>query len=72
MKTDTAERILDYITEHKEVTAKELRDFLGLGAPALFRQLKRLIERGSIEKIGKPPKVFYFIPQSTLAPTQEP
>lgn len=59
MTTDTAERIIQYITEHQEVTPHQLREYLGIGAPALFRQLKKLLQHGTISKTGRPPKVFY-------------
>lgn len=61
MKTDTAQKILDYIAKQGQATPKELRDFLMISAQALFRQLKQLLAKNKIEKIGLPPKVFYLI-----------
>lgn len=60
MRTDTAKKIIKYIDIQKEVTPHQLRDHLGIGSPALFRQLKKLVERGAIAKTGTPPRVFYF------------
>lgn len=61
MRTDTAQRIIAYISEKKEVTAKALVDYLSISPQALFRQLKTLAGRGLIMKTGSPPKVFYSI-----------
>jgi hypothetical protein len=59
MKTNTRERIFSFIKEKGEVTPKEIIQFIDLGAPAVFRQLKKLQEESKITKIGKPPRVFY-------------
>lgn len=64
MITKTRDRIVLYLKQHRETTAHELRNFLGIGGPALFRQLKKLQNEGVITKIGKPPKVFYFLKQA--------
>lgn len=62
MKTDTRQRILDFIKRKKQTPPKEIIAYIGLGAPAVFRQLKKLQERGEVQKTGKPPKVFYHLP----------
>ncbi|MBI5754481.1 hypothetical protein HZA40_05035 [Candidatus Peregrinibacteria bacterium] len=61
MTTDTAKKIEDYIAENRQATAKQLVDFLGISPQALFKQLAKLQEKKKIYKMGKPPKVFYFI-----------
>lgn len=61
MKTDTAQKIKEFIASRHQATPKEIGDFLGITPAAIFRQLKKLIEKGEIEKIGTPPKVFYSI-----------
>lgn len=68
MKTNTADQILAYITEKKESTPKDIIQHVNLGAPAVFRQIKGLLEKGLIKKIGKSPRVFY-VPQK-VQPTQ--
>lgn len=68
MTTDTANRILSYIRDKKEATPKEIIQFIGLGAPSVFRQLKKLQEQGVIKKMGTSPRVFY-IPNITVAHT---
>ncbi|MFC1617159.1 winged helix-turn-helix transcriptional regulator [Candidatus Margulisiibacteriota bacterium] len=61
MNTDTEERIISYIKKHKRVSPKELIDYLAISPRAVFKQLKKLFEKGRIEKIGLPPKVFYSL-----------
>ena len=64
MKTETAEKILDYIKQKGQTTPKELIDFIGFSAPAVFRQLKKLQERRLIQKSGTAPFVYYHLPMS--------
>ncbi|EKD24466.1 MAG: hypothetical protein ACD_81C00009G0004 [uncultured bacterium] len=71
MKTDTAQKIKDFIAEKKEATPKEIGDFLGITPDAVFKQLKKIIERGEIKKIGAPPKVFYSIAKAREARGEE-
>ena len=44
MKTDTSNKIIGYIKNNKQATAKELVDYLSFSPQAVFKQLKRLIE----------------------------
>lgn len=67
MKTDTAQRLLTYLKTRQEATPKQLSSYLGIGASALFRQLKKLQQQNTITKIGTPPHVFYTLTVS--APT---
>jgi len=59
MKTDTKNKIFDFIQQKGGVPPKEIIDFIGLGAPAVFRQLQKMLSKGLIKKTGKPPRVFY-------------
>ena len=61
MTTDTSKKIIEYIKTKKQATAKELVDYLSISPQAVFKQLKKLTEKGELSKIGKPPKVFYFL-----------
>lgn len=61
MVQKTSEKIISYIKEKQQVTANELVDFLGLSQRAVFKQLANLIAEEKLSKIGKSPKVFYFI-----------
>ncbi len=60
MKTDTKQRILAYIKENKQISAKAIISHFGLNATGIFRHLSNLTRRGLIIKQGKPPKVFYL------------
>lgn len=60
MKTDTQQKILAYIKEKEQVSAKEIINYTGHNATGIFRHLKKLINSGLIIKQGKPPKVFYL------------
>lgn len=61
MKTKTGEKIFDFIKTKKSVAPKEIIKFIGFGAPAVFRQLKKLQNKKIIAKTGKPPRVFYHL-----------
>jgi len=68
MKTNTAQKIIDYIQRKGEATAHELSGYLGISPQALFRQLAKLIVQNKLKKIGKPPKVFYSMASIQNAP----
>lgn len=70
MKKNTSQKIIDYITYASGAsgtTPHELVDFLDLGERAVFKQLKKLYESEKIDKVGRPPKVFYF-PKQKIKP----
>jgi DNA-binding Lrp family transcriptional regulator len=60
-KTNTKERVIDYIQNNGEVTPHDLSIYLGISPQALYRHLKQLIHSGLIHKIGLSPRVFYKI-----------
>jgi hypothetical protein len=62
MKTNTRQKIFEYIEKTGQVSPKQVIEYINLGAPAVFRQLKKLQELGQITKTGKPPVVFYHLP----------
>ncbi len=64
MKTDTNKKIFEFIKEKGQVTPKEIVNFIGFSAPAVFRQLKKLQESGLVQKSGCPPSVFYHLPMT--------
>ncbi len=69
MKTDTSDKIIQYIKSHKEATANELTDYLNFSSQAVFKQLANLLEKGKVVKIGRSPKVFYSLAKvSSVAP----
>jgi predicted amidophosphoribosyltransferase len=57
----TSEKILNYIKDKKQVTARELVGFLFISERAIFKQLSNLLAEGKVVKIGKSPKVFYSL-----------
>ena len=63
MKKKTSQKILDHITKTSGASGTaphELVDFLDISERAVFKQLKNLYEAGEIDKVGRPPKVFYL------------
>lgn len=61
MNKKTRDKIIDYIKEKKQVSPKELSDYLEISDRAIRKQLKKLFEKEIIEKFGNPPKVFYSL-----------
>ncbi len=61
MKTNTSEKIIGYITTNKQARAHDIGRIFNIGQPAVHRQLKKLVEQGKLQKIGKPPLVFYLL-----------
>jgi DNA-binding Lrp family transcriptional regulator len=60
-KTNTKQKLLDYIQSNGEVSPRELSEYLEISPQALFRHIKTLIHQNKIKKIGSSPKVFYKI-----------
>lgn len=59
MITDTRNRILEYIRIHKQARAHDLIQAFGISQVAVHKQLKNLLNKGEVSKVGKPPLVFY-------------
>jgi len=57
----TQENIVSYIRDKGQVKAIDLVSHLGISRQALFKHLSKLLESGVLSKVGKPPKVFYYI-----------
>lgn len=55
----TSEKIIKYIKDKGQSTGSELSDFLDISDRGVRKQLYSLTEKGILEKVGKPPKVFY-------------
>ena len=61
----TSKKIIDYITKNHQATGKELADFLkNISSRAVRKQLKNLLNKGYLRKIGKPPKVYYLLTEN--------
>ena len=61
MITNTKNRIVEYIRESNQLRAYDLARLLNISRTAIHKQLKKLINEGELEKIGKPPKVYYIL-----------
>lgn len=59
----TSEKIIEYISKKGQASGRELADYFGITDRAVRKQLRSLFESGKIKKIGKPPKVFYTLPE---------
>jgi phosphoribosylpyrophosphate synthetase len=57
----TSEKIIEYIKKNRQATGKELSDYLEISDRAVRKQLSKLVEEDLLSKIGKPPKVYYFL-----------
>lgn len=64
MTTDTAQKIIKYIHANKNSRPYDLIKFLGISEVAVHKQLKKLISKDILRKVGSSPHVFYY-----LAPT---
>jgi len=64
MRTDTAKNILDFIKVKGRVSPKDIADNFGISRQATYKQINNLLAQGEVEKIGKPPKVFYLISET--------
>ncbi|MFH1186911.1 MAG: winged helix-turn-helix transcriptional regulator [Candidatus Levyibacteriota bacterium] len=61
MITDTRKRIVEYIRENRQLRAHDLARLFNFSGTAIHKQLKKLVDEGKLEKIGKPPKVYYVL-----------
>jgi phosphoribosylpyrophosphate synthetase len=66
MKTNTSQKIIEYIKKNRQASGADLADFLDISPRAIRKQLKGLLDDGIIYKIGKPPKVFYLIKKEEI------
>src|SRR5271169_5804059 len=66
MKTDTAQKIIEYITENAQASPKDLYNLLDISPRAVFKQLNVLYRKNLIQKVGSPPKVYYTIASKEL------
>jgi len=57
----TKEKILLLLKSKKKLSARELRETIGVSESLIHRHLKKLLKEEKIEKRGSPPVVFYFI-----------
>lgn len=70
MITDTRSKIIDYIKLHGQASVHVLHKKLGISKVAVHKQLKRLLNDGLVARVGKPPIVFYILPQEAKTEDQ--
>lgn len=58
----TSQKIIDFISRNGQATGKELTSELrNITSRAVRKQLKNLLEKEILRKIGRPPKVYYLL-----------
>jgi DNA-binding transcriptional ArsR family regulator len=62
-------QIVSYLKEHVEASPNELFEKVGASRQMLHRVLNRLLQENMLEKVGRPPKVFYRIKERTESKT---
>ncbi len=65
MRSQTKEKIIDFVSKNDRVTPKSIIKHLELTPAAVFRHLNKLIGEGILKKQGAPPKVFYSVVRSS-------
>lgn len=68
MRTETANKIIEYIRLNKQARVIDLVREFNLSYVAVHRQLKNLINQDKIKKIGSAPIVFYTIGKTVKLP----
>jgi len=66
MLVNTDDKIVEFIASKKQVTAKQIVDYLEISKQATFRHLAKLLTEGRLVKTGTPPKVIYRISEERL------
>jgi len=66
MKLKTENKILIYLQSKGQVTVQDLIEHLNISRQAVYKQISKLQEDGLISKIGRPPKVFYFLVEDKI------
>jgi len=62
----TSKKITSYLQDKGRVSGNQLADYLDISDRAVRKQLRSLLSHGVVAKIGKPPKVFYYIPDKKV------
>lgn len=73
MITETENKILGFIRTNKQARAHDLGRIFGISQVAVHKQLKKLLWKGQIKKMGRPPLVFYVpAPKTVVIPQDVP
>tara|TARA_R110002050_G_scaffold244268_1_gene380871 strand:+ start:26780 stop:27736 length:957 start_codon:yes stop_codon:yes gene_type:complete len=65
------EKILQYLKVHLEASPKEIADAVGCSRQLVHRYLTQLLANSQVEKIGKPPLVFYQFTDKQISKVAE-
>ena len=57
-------QIINFLKAHSEGSVNELQEQIGVSRQMLHRVLSRMLEQGYLQKLGRPPKVYYRINQA--------
>ena len=57
-------QIIEYLKVNQEASVNELQEQIQVSRQMLHRVLSRMLEEGFLQKLGKPPKVFYRLNQT--------
>lgn len=60
MKTDTKDKIVEYITSRTRATPHDLVRAFNISQVAIHKHLKELVAIGRVKKVGRSPLVFYL------------
>ena len=60
-------QIIEYLKVHNEASVNELQEQIGVSRQMLHRVLNRMLEEGYLQKLGRPPKVFYRLNQASVS-----
>lgn len=67
MTTNTRSKIIEYIEIHKQARVYDLTRELNITRASIHRQLIKLLDEGKLQKVGKPPKVYYVLASKNVA-----
>jgi len=56
-------QIVNYLKTNQEASVSEMQEKMGVSRQMLHRILNRMLEEGYLQKLGRPPKVFYRLSQ---------
>lgn len=66
MITDTRLKILEYIRSHRQARAQDIYKTFKISRVATHKQLNKLLEKGLVIRVGRPPLVFYTPPPTAV------
>jgi len=66
----TSDKILQYIAKNGQASGKDITEYLkDISSRAVRKQLKNLLDKDILTKVGRPPKVYYLLATKKEKPT---